>query len=127
MKKLICALLIFSNLAMADCDFSKGITPGANGSYVYSAECHLMVGTLVQSNSVKDQQLADLNKALALKDAALLTADQRIVLWQKDSSDQLDRLVKIESTQKSSEYLAFGLGVLATVATGIMTARLIGR
>jgi hypothetical protein len=126
MKKLICLILLASNISMAACDWST-IKTMPNGSYEYSPTLNLCVGQLVQDSAVKDQQLADLNKALSLKDAALLTADQRIVLWQKDSSDQLDRLVKIESTQKSSEYLAFGLGVLATVATGIMTARLIGR
>jgi hypothetical protein len=120
MKKLIAIILLFSLNSYADCDWSLGITPGPNKTFVYSEACHQEVGRLVQANK-------DLTSAIQLKDLALQNSDSRVLLWQKNSADELDRLTKIEATQKNNNWLYFGLGCLTVIGAGFMTARLIGK
>ena len=123
MKKIALLLLfsLFSNIAIADCDFSTGITAGPNKTFIYSEECHLQVGRMIQDDKVKDIQISDLTKAITLKDLAITTADQRTMLWQKTSDDQLSRLNTIQSDQKRSDWLFFGLGA-ATMFLGAYAA-----
>jgi hypothetical protein len=128
MKKIISSFLIlslFSNLAFADCDFSKGITPGPNNTFIYTEACHLKVGQLIQSNTTLTAQVADLTKAISLKDLALTTADNRTQLWMNTSDRLVDRVNKIDDTVKHNEWLYFGLGVLTTFAAGYIAAQAI--
>ena len=120
MKKLICILLLFSSIAQADCDWAKGITPGPNNTYIYSLDCHIAVGQLVKSNK-------DLTAAIQLKDLAIANSDARVALWEKTSDDELDKLNKLESDQKMSQWLYFGLGVATTFLAGYTAAKLAGR
>jgi hypothetical protein len=126
MKKIISSLLLIcmlSNTALADCDFSTGITPGPNHTYIYTEECHLQVGKLIQQNTTYSLQIADLTKAIDLKDLALTKSDQRTQLWMTTSDQLTDRMTKIESEQKHNEWLYFGLGVLTTFAAGYVAAQ----
>lgn len=127
MKKVISLLLLFcfiSNAALADCDFSTGITPGPNHTFIYTEACHLQVGKLVQDNKTKDAQLADLTKAITLKDLALTKSDERTQLWM-DTSDKLqNRLTTVDSLAKKNEWIYFGLGVLATVGAGYVASQM---
>lgn len=130
MKKFLVSifLLIFSsNVVLADCDWSTGIRSLPDGNYEYSKNCHIAVGQLVQSNKILTQQLADLNKAITLKDLALQQSDSRATLWSNTSSQLEDRLQKVDSLEKHNEFLFFGLGVLSAVAVGFATAKLVGR
>jgi hypothetical protein len=121
MKKFIITLmLLLSVTAQATCNWKTGITPGPNKTFIYSQECHEAVGQLVQANK-------DLTAAIQLKDLAIQTSDSRVILWQKSANDEFDKLNQIESEQKHNDWLFFGGGVLATVLTGFMTARLIGK
>ena len=119
MKKLICLLLLASLNAQSACDWKTGITPGPNKTFVYSEECHQAVGALIQSNK-------DLTSGIQLKDLALKASDERALLWNNTSKDLEDRLQKVDSTQKKSDWLYFGLGALTVIGAGFMTARLIG-
>jgi hypothetical protein len=123
LAKMIVILALIPNLAFADCDFAKGITPGPNNTFVYSQECHLKVGQLVQDNKTKDAQIADLNKAIQLKDLALLKADERTQLWMDTSDKLINRVNTIDETYKKNEWFYFGLGVLTTFAAGYAIAR----
>jgi hypothetical protein len=130
MKKVITFLLLFclsANSAFADCDWNTGITPGPNKTFVYSEACHLAVGQLVQTNKTQAAQIQDLNKAISLKDLALQNADARIALWETTAGNMQDRLVKMDSDTKTSDWTFFALGVGTVVLSGFMTARLIGR
>jgi hypothetical protein len=120
MKKLMCLILLFSLNVNADCVWKTGITPGPNNTFIYNQACHEAVGALVKSN-------ADLTQALQLKDLALQTSDQRTQLWTKTAEDEQTRLMTVNSDQSKSNWLYFGLGCLTVIATGFMTARLIGR
>lgn len=118
MKHLVSLFLLFSfvsNVALADCDFKTGIIPLSDGSYKYSADCHLRVGQLVQDNAVKDHQISDLTKAVTLKDLALQKSDDRANLWMNTSGQLEDRLTKVDSLEKKNSVLYVSLGVLGTV------------
>lgn len=128
MKKIVSSLLLFcllSNAALADCDFSKGITPGPNHTFIYTEECHQAVGKLVQDNAALTLQVGDLTKAISLKDLALTKADERTQLWMNTSDKLIDRVDKIDETVKHNEWLYFGLGVLTTFAAGYIVSRTI--
>jgi hypothetical protein len=128
MKEIISSILVFcmlSNIAMADCDFSKGITPGPNHTFIYTEECHLEVGKIKQQNNTLTAQLGDLTKAIELKDLALTKADTRTQLWIDTNDKMSDRLTKIDETYKHNEWLYFGLGVLTTFAAGYIAAQAI--
>jgi hypothetical protein len=114
---------MLSNIAYADCDFSKGITPGPNKTFIYTEECHLAVGKLKQDNDTYKLQIADLTKAISLKDLALTKSDERTQLWMDTSSKLEDRVTKIDEMTKHNEWLYFGLGVLTTFAAGYAIAR----
>jgi hypothetical protein len=120
MKKIIVFILLFSLNARADCDWSLGITPGPNKTFIYSEACHQEVGKLIQANK-------DLTQAIQLKDLALTTSDNRISLWEKTAGDEQDRLAKMESEQKHDNWIAFGLGVLTTFAAAYAAGQLIHR
>lgn len=128
MKKLIVCMLLFitSVNAFANCDWST-IKKLPNGDFDYSPTLHICVGKLVQDAAVKDQQISDLNQAITLKDLALKESDSRTQLWMTTSTNELDRLNKISSDEKSSQWLWFGLGVATTFLAGYGAAKLVGR
>lgn len=124
---LMISILIFSNFAHADCDFSIGISPLPDGRFAYSKDCHLKVGELVQSEATKDKQIADLTQAIQLKDLAIDKADQRVHLWMDTSFKLEDDLGKVQNLQSGNNHLWFGLGVAATVLSIFVAAKAIGR
>jgi hypothetical protein len=129
MKKLISLFVLMSlvsNLAFADCDWSK-IKDNGDGTYTYTKELHLCVGQLKQDNKVKDQQIADYQKAIQLKDLALTTSDDRANRWMNNSLSLESKLTEVDSLQKKNDFLYFGLGILVTIGAGFMTARLLGK
>ena len=96
-----------------------------DGGYEYSPAQSLCVGQLVQDNKTQAAQIADYSKAIDLKDLALQTSDSRVILCQKSADDEMSRLTTVESDQKKSDYLLFGLGVLTTLGAGWMASQLI--
>lgn len=128
MKNVICLLLLFSlvsNTAFGACDWSKDITPGPNKTFIYTEECHQKVGDLVQDARAKEQQVQDLSKAIQLKDLAIKDSDARASNWSNTSRDLEERLQKIDSAQKTNEYLAFGLGFLGAILTAWAASKLV--
>lgn len=117
MKRLIIFILLLSSTANATCNWATGITSGPNKTFIYTEECHQAVGALVQANK-------DLTMAIQLKDLAIKFSDDRVILWQKSSSDELDRLTKMEQQQSHNDVLMFGLGLLTAVGTGFALSRL---
>lgn len=129
MKKLISLFVLISmcsNLAFANCDWTQ-VKDNGNGTFTYTKELHLCVGQLVQDNKTKDQQIADYQKAIQLKDLALTTSDDRANRWMNNSLSLEAKMTEVESLQKKNDFLYFGLGILATIGAGFMTARLLGK
>jgi len=126
MKKLICLLLLISNVASASCDWST-IKQLPDGGYEYSPALNLCVGNLVQQNKVQTQQIADYTKAISLKDLALTAADQRTQIWTTTAENEQDRMTKLTTEQHHTDFIYFGLGVLATIGAGFAAAKLAGR
>ena len=133
MKRLISMILMFMLSTSAfgaapNCNapgFWSTIKPLADGGFEYSAAQSLCVGQLVQDNKTQAAQIADYSKAISLKDLALTNSDARVALWQKSADDEMDRLNKIETDQKRSDWLIFGLGVVTTLGAGWMASKLI--
>lgn len=129
MKKLISSLLLLlfvSNVALADCDFKTGITPGPNNTYIYTEACHLKVGQLVQTNANLTQANKDLTAAIQLKDLALTASDNRANMWLTTAQNEQDRLAKMSSDAKLDSWLWFGLGILTTSLTAYTASKLSG-
>jgi hypothetical protein len=120
-------LSIFSQSAFADCDFSKGITAGPNKTFVYTEVCHQKVGSLVQDDKVKEQQIQDLTKAISLKDLALQDSDKRASDWSSTSATLEKRLQEVDKLEESNKILYFGLGVLTTFLAGYAAAKLVAK
>lgn len=119
MKKLICSILavcLFSNVAMAECDWSTGIKPLSNGNYEYTKECHIKVGETVRDLKISDEQVKKLTQAISLKDLALEKANERAELWRGTSMQLEARVETMDSLYQRNKWLYFGLGVLATSA-----------
>jgi hypothetical protein len=121
-------ILIFSlltQIAFGDnCDWTK-IVKNNNDTFTYSKTLHVCVGTTVQDNKVKTQQIKDLTKALSMSDLALQDADKRTQNWSDTASKLEDRVQKIDSLEKHNEAIYFGLGFLAACAAAWMASRLI--
>lgn len=118
MKSLIWIILfsLISSIAFADnnCDWSQ-IKKLPDGGYEYNPTLNICVGQLVRDSSVKDQQIVDLTKAIDLKNLAITNADARTALWTKSAEDEQDRIASIDQSQRTNEYIAFGLGILLTI------------
>lgn len=123
---LLCSVLMVPFVSLGDCDFSKGITPGLNGTFVYSETCHKKVGQVVQDNKNLTQANSDLTKAISLKDLAIQTSDKRATLWNNTAENLESRLQKVDTMEKHNEWIFFGLGVLATGASVWLAAKAIG-
>ena len=119
---LICATTLFSNSAFAGCDWST-IVANADGSYTYTKTLNLCVGNLVQDDSMKTQQVSDLNKAITLKDAAITKSDARAQLWQDTALKLESNIQSIDSYKSYSNWAYFGLGALTIIGAGIMAAQ----
>lgn len=113
----IMVLLMLPFQALAECDFSTGITKTEQG-YLYTKECHIAVGQMKYDLGVKDLQIDKLNKALDLKDLALTKADQRADLWMNATFKLEDRINTIDSMRSTNNWMYFGLGVLTVFAAG---------
>lgn len=116
MKKisLLVLLSFISNVALADCDWSTGVTKLPDGSFKYSAECHIKVGETVRDLDIAKNQIVDYKKAIELKDLALQKSDERVNLWMDTSYKLQDRMAAIDSIQSKNNWLHFGLGVVFT-------------
>jgi hypothetical protein len=104
------------SIAFADCDWSLGIKPLADGGYEYSKDCNERVGVVVQQN-------LDLQKAIKADQDALAVADQRTQNWIDTSLKLEDRVQKVDTIQKQSAWLWFGLGALSIIAAGFGAAQ----
>jgi hypothetical protein len=127
MKKIISSILVVLMLpiaSLADCDF-KDLIHNADGTVTYSKADHICVGQLVQDNATKTQQIKDYTQALTLKDLALTKADQRTQLWLDTSLKLEDNIQKVDSLQKTSFWVSFGLGALTVIGTGIMASQMV--
>lgn len=121
------SIIFLTTNLFADCQFSTGIKPGPNDTFIYSKDCHLKVGQIVEDDKVKSQQVEDLTKAIALKTSALNLADKRADDWM-DTSLKLEKNVQdIDNLKKENEWIYFGLGALTVIATGFSVASLTNR
>jgi hypothetical protein len=115
-----------SNSVFADCDWTK-IKDNGDNTYTYTKDLHLCVGQLERNNKIKDQQIDNYKKAIELKDLALNISDDRANKWMNNSLSLESKLIEVNNLQNKNNFFYFGLGVLATIGAGFMTARLLGK
>lgn len=115
MSILISLTFLFTNTALADCEWASGVKKQDIG-YLYSSDCHGRVGVLIKDLEDRERETISLRKALDLKDQALQKADERIMLWRDESYEQFDRLQKQSELSKRNETLYFILGIVVTSA-----------
>lgn len=120
MKKLISSLIIISfasNVAFANCDFSKGITENPDHTYTYTEVCHLQVGLNSKKLELSLLQIKDLREALIAESEALKIANQRVELWKATSNKLEVKVNQMEELKSRNEKLyfigGFLLGILA--------------
>lgn len=126
MKRFICTILamtFLSNVAMAECDFSTGITK-VDGGYLYSKECHVKVGEMKLDLKISQEQNEKLTKALDLKDFAITKADQRADMWMNTTYKLEDRINTIDQMRATNQWVAFGLGALTMFAAAYAASQL---
>lgn len=117
MRKLIASallLVLVSNTAMADCDFSTGITRQPDGNYLYTKECHVKVGEMKRDLDLANTQLVQYTKVIELKDLALSKADARADLWMNTSFKLQDRMNAVDDLKSKNQFLTFLVGVAFT-------------
>lgn len=115
--KLFTLLLItslFSQVAFADCDFTKDIITNPDGTRTYSKECHVEVGKRLTAAKDREAEVDKLNKAVELQDIALDKAHERIDKWQDTSKKLEDQIDTIQRTNDTTKVLYFVVGVLLT-------------
>lgn len=117
MKKIISLFIVlslFSQVALAECDWKKGVKENVDGTFTYSAECHLRVGQLVRDEPIKDQQIAEYKKVIELKDLALSKTEQRADMWMNTTFKLQDRMNTIEDYSSRNNTVYFIIGVAFT-------------
>lgn len=130
MRLIIAMILVFAltcRIALAECDYSTGITVLSDGGYRYTKECHIAVGTMKRDLEAANKQVDSYKEAFTLKDLALGDANQRAIMW-KDTSLQLqDRMSKIDELESKNKFLYIGLGILITGAAVYGAGQLRGK
>ena len=110
-SSLLLALLFSFNTF--SCDFST-IKKNTQGEYIYSRDCHIKVGQLVEENQIQTQQITLLNKSIELKDLALTSYEKRTKLWMDTTETLEQRLTSIERHKSTQNWLYFGLGIVVS-------------
>lgn len=115
----ILILLLVPQVLFADCDWSQGIKPTDHSTFEYSEACHKAVGQIHQEILISAKKIEDLNKAVHLKDSAILIANQRANEWLNNAMELEERFRNYDRMQKENTWLYFGLGILTVVATSV--------
>lgn len=110
----VMAIVCFSNVALADCNFTTGITSLPNGNYEYVKPCHIKVGEIKRDLGIANTQNEMLIEAVKLKDLALTKANERAGLWMDTSFKLEARVETMDKIYNRNKIIYFGLGVLAT-------------
>lgn len=115
MIKLLLILLISIN-CYAECDFST--IKKTNDGFLYPQDCHRLVGKLIQDNKDYKQQILEYDQLLKLSKDHIELEHQRAELWKTTSLNLKNRIDNISWSNKSSDYIHFGAGVLIMLGAG---------
>lgn len=107
-------MISLCNSALADCDFSTGITKQSDGKFLYLKECHIAVGQMKIDLDAANVQLEEYRKAIDLKDLALVKTNERSNLWMDTTFKLQDRMNTVDSLKSKNEIIYFGVGILFT-------------
>jgi hypothetical protein len=127
MKMIDCLIFIFliPSIALGSCNWGT-IKKNTDKTYTISESLYICVGQLVEDSKIKTQQIADLTKAITLKDLSVQEADKKADLWNQAAIKLENRLQSVDSIEKKSDWLYFGLGMLATGFAAYTASKLAG-
>jgi hypothetical protein len=106
-------LLLFSNIALADCTPKNDIKRQADDTFVYTAGCHIQFGEFRLKNRYQEEQISELKKAITFKDLSVDQANIRADMWKNTSYELRENILKMERNRERSNQLYFGLGVIS--------------
>jgi len=117
MRKLLIIALMIPNLALANftCKRGSGIIKTSKG-FLYSSKCHIEVGKLVQTNTLREEEIKELRNTIKLKDLAITKQESRVDIWQTATFKLEDRYNKEAKFDKYENWLFFTLGIIVTGA-----------
>lgn len=114
MKTLIITSFLLFNSALAfDCKRGEGITKVAGG-FLYSEECHIKVGQVVESEALAKQEIVALREAITLKDLAFNQQTDRVNMWKSAALDLEKTILVRQKFNKYENWLFMGLGILVS-------------
>ena len=114
MRSLILVLcFLLPQVGIADCDFKTGITKVESG-YLYTKDCHIKVGVIVEENKLKTQKITELQKTIELKDLQVRLTEERVDLWRRTSLDLEKEYNKRLKLNQFQNWVNFTLGVAVT-------------
>ena len=105
---------LFSNTSYAECVWNRDVKEAGDGNYIYTRECHVQVGKNNKELEIRKVQVDELNKAIDLKDLALVKQEERVHLWMDSTLKMNDKIQSYESFRVSNQALYFGLGIIFT-------------
>ena len=133
MKFMSLLISFFISYTSFACDFSKEITKNKDGSYRYTKNCHLEVGSKIKelSNTKKKLDLRvkiadELEQQLDKKDQRLGVVYKRLETWQEASLKAENKINQAQKLQESNKWLWYGLGIV-TMGLATFGAAQIGR
>lgn len=122
MKNIILIIaLLFSQIALADCNFKTDIKKTGENTYTYTKECHVLFGKTIEKNKNLKKQVKHLENAIKLKDLALTTADTRLALWRNESYKQVELIRRYQKYNRLENY-GFLVGGIAFAFLSVWAA-----
>jgi len=102
------------NAAWGACDFAKDIQKQEDGSYRYTRDCHVEAGKAFERADLQTKRADVLEKALELKDLALVKQNERVELWMNAATKMDDRITAAEDLRSKNNVYYFIGGVILT-------------
>lgn len=126
MVKLISLLILLPYFLFAgDCDWKT--IKKQDGGYLYSIDCHIKVGEMVQTEPLQKQEI-DVLKSLIDSHKELLKIEKdRSNLWKNHAQDLEKDLNSKKKWEKYSFWINFGLGVVVTSLSVHLASKLDGK
>lgn len=137
MKKILLICFLFQQISFAGCNFKSDIKKLESGSYLYTRNCHIQVGTNIADLGYKniiikkqDEEIKnlnsktnnlkqinnDLNRVVELKDLAISKEQEISQMWMQEAENQNARLNKQQKLAKINRTIYFSAGLVAAIA-----------
>lgn len=126
MKKLISLLILLPYFLFAgECDWKT--IKKQDGGYLYTIDCHIKVGELVQTDPLQKEEINILKSIIDSHKELLEIEQNRSNLWKTHALDLEKDLQTKKKWEKYSFWINFTLGVVVTSLSVHLASKLDGR